>query len=208
MKDLPILFSAPMIQAILDGRKTVTRRLPRSQPDGVPICDPSDGVWYVDGGMWSMRTRFTVGRIMWCRETWNKHGGMFSYRADGDWIADMRAQDANGYEALRARGVHPRWVPAIHMPREASRITLRVTSHRVERLHEITEEDAMAEGVDPIKGEPQHEYHDTTGVYLGACYPDESYRDGFASLWDAINGKRCPWSSNPWVERVGFERVA
>lgn len=189
MKDLPILFSGPMVKAILDGRKTMTRRLAMMSVCGghkhfVPAVD--DRAW-VEKVM--DRTRFQVGRRMWVRETWYDDNGLrhteptptqpdrhIFYRADGEpqWEAD---------------GPTP-WRPSIHMPRWASRITLRITAHRIERLHEITEDDARAEGC--------------AGGRFGEGDDDCKC---FACLWDRINGKRAPWASNPWVEVVSFERV-
>jgi hypothetical protein len=81
------------------------------------------------------------------------------------------------------------WCPSIHMPRWASRLNLEVEAVRVERLQAITEEDARAEGATP------------------RC-PEETARDAFMALWDRINGKRAPWSANPWVWVVTFGRVA
>lgn len=107
------------------------------------------------------------------------------YRADTDAIRP------GGWPKDDAEG--PRWRPSIHMPRWASRISLEVTEIRVERLQEITERDALAEGIDP-----------GTSICDFAATPA---RDDFARLWDSINGERAPWSSNPWVWCVSFRRV-
>lgn len=95
-----------------------------------------------------------------------------------------------------------RWSPSIHMPRWASRITLEVTDVRVQRLQEISEEDAEAEGIFPY--EPGPEYMGGPSYFTaGPAW----FCIGFSHLWDSINGKRAPWASNPWVWAVSFRRL-
>lgn len=196
MKDRPILFSAPMVRAILDGRKTVTRRIVRVDDTPIKIAPsehlrnqrgiPSDAKNVRMCGSYvktdappgsdtvSARVECPYGSFgdrLWVRETFaacryeEKHAGCLQYRASGD-DPDVR------------------WRPSIFMPRKLSRITLGVMRVGVERLHAITEQDAIAEGVDNV-GFP---------------------RETFAVLWDTINGKRAPWASNPWVWRVAFQK--
>lgn len=164
MKERPILFSAPMVRAILDGTKTQTRRVIRNPDRFSNIRECGRCCPYG-----------TKGEHLWVRETWADTMGeppSAVYRADGE----------------RHPSSHMKWRPAIHMPRWASRITLRIIDARVECLGEISNADAEAEGV--------------------KCdYSSLSFRDHFGELWDRINGKRAPWRSNPWVWVVQFERV-
>jgi hypothetical protein len=130
---------------------------------------------------------------LWVRETWG--------RCDRDRVI-YRADDIDALAKERGWVSMPTWKPSIYMPRVLSRISLRVTGVRVERLQEISEEDAGAEGVDTSVVDPSPRGFD--GIrpkhYVHA-------RDCFADLWDAINGKRAPWSSNPWAWAVSFEVV-
>lgn len=153
------------------------------------------------------------GDMLWVRETWaspSKH--IVAYDSDatcGAYLSDGGGNFVwmpHGYivESEREHGHHNRigrrfglkayggrWRPSIHMPRWASRITLRVEGVRVERLHAINDEDALREGVCVLDG------------VAGTTTP----RERFAELWDEINGKRAPWESNPWVWRVAFSVV-
>jgi hypothetical protein len=115
-----------------------------------------------------------VGDRLWVREAFASHASGFDYRADGDTTA--------------------LWRSPIHMPRQASRITLVVTDIRVQRLHDITEDDAKAEGCDPVT-------HDDGAVDCG------TRKTTFANLWDSIHG-RASWLDNPWVVAITFERAA
>lgn len=192
MTERPILMSAPNVRAILDGRKSQTRRAMTSQPDkdGKVTIGTSRGIAYVinerSGGI---LTRIPCpygipGNTLWVRETfsddWHDRGEPVHYRADGDLPIEM-------FDA----GV--RWRSPIHMPRSASRITLEITDIRVQRLHEITEEDAKAEGVSEV---------------FKYGMPDGRARDCFRALWDSINGKRVPWEGNPFVWVISFRPTA
>jgi len=162
MSEKPILFSAPMVRAILEGRKTQTRRAAHvSVP--VPLADAARRCPY-----WA--------DTLWVRETWfsppKPHNDCLGYAADNDF----------------PHGVAYRMRPSIHMPRTASRITLRVTSVRFERLQDISWNDALAEGVR------------ANGVLPWSPV------DAFRELWDSINFDRAPWRSNPWVWVIEFER--
>jgi hypothetical protein len=207
VKERGILFSAPMVRAILAGTKTVTRRIVKWEPGarGLNLAfsgldlgfynegNPRSG-WVLrsrDGsGCWNDRT-FPIhcpyglpGDRLWVREafTWITGNGIRAhYRADGE------PTDREGNVLPTDPGCR-RWMPSIHMPRKVCRIELDIVSVRVERLHEITEEDAKREGVDPFKH---------PGGNL-------SYRDAFAILWGDINGDRMPFDESPWVWRVEF----
>lgn len=227
MKERPILFSAPMVRAILSGRKTVTRRL---VSDKVPKGYEFDG--YSPNGVRCSRPCGETGEKLlpcpygspgdrlWVRETFSTSALAIYpcppcwFRADfgafedpakdphthGDLGSGPRRGDCFACEAEREGPF--RWRPSIHMPRRLSRITLEVVSVRVERLHEIAEEDAKREGVDNGPGLGPRLYPGT-----GAARGPLGHRAVFAELWDAINGKRAPWTENAWVWRVEFKRV-
>lgn len=134
----------------------------------------------------------TPGEALWLRETWRTAtlpDGLngIRFRADDTFVPIANTLEASVLWGHAQRGAA--WRPSIFMPRWASRLSLRVADVRVERLQDITEEDARAEGVTPLQMDG------------GSCLPR------FEGLWDTINGKRAPWASNPWVWRVAFERV-
>ena len=201
MRERPILFSAPMVRAILDGTKTQTRRLVRNETKACAACfaeavphNQGDGGAGVFGSDPYLRVAacdhedHAGGRIrcpqgvpgdrLWVRETWARFWNVCHYRATYD-AADISDRT---------------WKPSIHMLRSDSRIDLAVTAVRVERLQDITEDDARAEGVCPTP-------------FCELLPPGNEHREKFVSLWDSINGERAPWSINPWVWVVGFERV-
>lgn len=206
-RERPILFSGSMVRAILAGQKIVTRRvvgLPELQPSTTPGYD-----WTWRGqapvksvaqqrrhprGCWQdVRAKTLLGLCpygipgdrLWVRETW--------WRCPCDQIVYREKFDAGGYPNLPA--APSAWRPSIFMERKDSRITLEVVSVRVERLHAITEEDAIREGVDAVS---------VADVPRNGTL---SRRDDFAQLWQKINGKRAPWGSNPFVWRIEFRRV-
>lgn len=191
MKERPILFSGPMVRAILDGTKTQTRRVVKPQfaadaiPVEMPATDPAGG-WVVPGhsGVWWCDAAANPddvrrcpygqpGDRLWVREAWARTrvfgAEMVVYR-EGDNRTDYGGP----------------WKPSIHMPRWASRITLEITSVRVERLQDISEADAIAEGVYTDPASPAY--------------------DAYAQLWDEINGPGS-WAANPWVWVLEFRRL-
>jgi hypothetical protein len=213
MKERPILFSAPMVRAILEGRKTQTRRIVKPQPAAScryamngngdkalhlgPPLKPGETMSLVPVKATSADHRLPCpygapGDRLWVRETFvyrSKHD-RFYYRAD---------------HPVHAPYAHDGWKPSIHMPRRASRISLEVTGVRVERLHDITEDDAKAEGAAPyIYG------HGSITEFEISCDPGirtpSMYRAGFEQLWRAINGCES-WDANPWVWCVSFRRI-
>ena len=207
MRERPILFSAPMVRAILDGRKTQTRRIVR---DGLVVRETAFGV--DDAAAFGLRPwpRSAVGPVecpygapgdrLWVRETHAQFAvGEGLDRSVPQCVAYRATCDQNGgFDYVNGRGEIMRlkvtkWTPAIHMPRWASRITLNVAGIRVERLQDISEEDARAEGVEATRGHG----HPAGDDSLSAC---EVFRD----LWDRINGERAAWASNPWVWVVEF----
>lgn len=192
MKERPILFSAPMVRAILSGTKTQTRRIYRPKAgyprqDGEILPDGSGYMGWDEGPC----PYGAAGDRLWVRETWASDDGRAAwYRADGE-----------------THNAGLPWRPSIHMPRWASRLTLEVTGIRVERLQDISEEDAKAEGAleicDICGNPPEDEVH-------WACeadyVPQVSHRVGFQDLWESINSPGS-WGLNPWVWVVGFRRL-
>ena len=198
MKERPILFSGPMVRAILEGRKTQTRRLMVPQigdttlktlvnNDGdmeIRYLDPSK----MDGVRWEVFVKGKYGKPgdrLWVRETWGPCDGGAYYRA-----SESPTVVPNG----------GKWKPSIHMPRWASRITLEIESVRVERLNAISEEDAIAEGVPPAIRPPQADEWDRRGL---TWLP---YTTEFRGGWEDINGGGS-WDLNPWVWVITFKRV-
>jgi len=229
MKSRPILFSAPMVRAILEGRKTQTRRLYKSRL--------SDAVNAPNGPLYALPSPYgSPGDQLWVKET-------HAIRRDVDPKVDLaKAVHYLRYRADRGDGddissewhdYGPGWRPSIHMPRWASRITLEITDLRVQRLREITEDDARAEGVVPYT--PPHGHISPDQLVPGPGFDDCRLGDRpnrlpFAHLWDEINGKATQmlnddgepvfddnerpimhapksWASNPWVWAITFRRV-
>jgi len=208
VKERPILFSAPMVRALLEGRKTQTRR-PVKAKHAADV-----DAWHFDGGSWRMGVHGEGGPTadmggiacpygqpgdrLWVRETFvfrSKHE-RFYYRADHP-VYDPYA--------------HYGWLPSIFMPRKASRITLEVTEVRVERLHDISEGDAKAEGARRFDDLPDpHPYG--IGARWSMAEPANTEhclgtaRMAFANLWESINGSGS-WALNPWVWVISFRRV-
>ncbi len=205
----PILFNTPMVKAILEGRKTQTRRVMRRQPDkverfkhGVETADTDaryailrcynrpkmfkkcNSGWFADASYKTPFTEFNVGDHLWVRETWRKYDcdecpcyeycncpphGTYLYYAD---CLDDEAK----------------WKPSIHMPRSASRILLDITNIRVERVQDISEADATAEG-----------------MIADDDYCAEEY---FSILWNELNGwAEKGWNANPWVWCIEFRVI-
>lgn len=189
-----ILFSAPMVTAILAGRKTQTRRVIKPQPVGgfAGVC--ADGTAF--GATCSPQENVRMDRCpygvagdrLWVRETWMQplpEEKTIWYRADADATAEAFTQGC--------------WRPSIFMPRWASRITLEVVAVRVERLNDISEADARAEGVAEIATREMQSDSTIRPLVISA-------RSVFQSLWSDINGAGS-WSANPWVWVIEFSRI-
>lgn len=210
---LPILFNTEMVRAILDGRKTVTRRMIKypphpDMPDNHDYCQMP--LWMrIEKDEYGFRTLhymdvieqepfrqtryfeslgpYEKGDILYVRETWNVCGNGYRYKADWekDGIADIT-----------------KWRPSIHMPKEAARIWLKVTDVRVERLQDITEEQAEKEGGIDNRGfinSPENEYNNL-----------HTAKEHFMQIWNSTIKKsdldRYGWDANPWVWVIEFER--
>jgi hypothetical protein len=223
----PILFSSLMVKAILEGRKTQTRRVVKwplkgGSPNPLVEVQPclSAGLWKgSDGNGWnSFECPYgQVGHRLWVRETWasadylykdsdNDPPGFVVFKADGlIYGPDNTLMTKNLNEGIyRAPN---KWRPSIFLPRELSRINLEIVGVRVERLNQISEEDAKAEGIfdgayDPGLGR---------GGKPGWCWKPNHYagtaRHGYELLWDEINGKRpgCTWADSPFVWVIEFK---
>jgi hypothetical protein len=196
MKERPILFRGAMVRAILDGRKTQTRRVMKPQADcnSTHLGHVGYGPCVVLGmraGMFSIPCPYgQPGDRLWVRETfvWRAGGAALLFRADFDYV-----------EAAGIAGMYGGWKPSIFMPGWASRITLEIVSVRVERLQEITEEDAKAEGVEvkPSAG--------IASIVAGGNPTPAQFE--YYALWESINAKTHPWASNPWVWVIEFKKV-
>lgn len=202
----PILFSGPMVRAILDGEKTQTRRVVKGT--ALEWLAPSMFTpAFVAARENGLSPYGAVGDRLWVRETWGTpdadHPLAVGGRkpTSGDRML-YRANEADDYQwglGKQSQGGFV-WRPSIFMPRWASRITLEITDVRVERLTDISEEDARAEGC-PLT-------HDGKHYDPPASDPWQGYgRASFCLLWDKINAKRAPWDSNPWVWVVTFQRL-
>ena len=216
MTERGMIFNGEMVRAILEGRKTQTRRVMKVQPesnqlglllitDSTKRSDISKYHWAESNATGNhVRSKLfscpfgAVGDRIWVRETWAEAGAS---------APDLKLYRANYPEHVPSiyENVPPaeeiRWTTSIHMPRWASRILLGITDVRVERLNAISEEDARAEGIIDGGclncGEPEP---------CGCANPEPDATDAFAYLWQSIYGQES-WNSNPWVWVIEFERV-
>jgi hypothetical protein len=228
MKERPILFNGSMVRALLDGSKTQTRRVVKPQPADI-IAQPGEGkapAWAivnrppstgvcvnVHGNEDWLRSPYgQPGDRLWVRETWQGplfgNDDMQAYQDDPESFNQPRycQYAADGGPAPEFMTMDDelvcRWRPSIHVPRWASRILLEIVSVRVERLQDISEADARAEGITDGGcvncGEPEP---------CGCPNASPDARDAYVRLWESINGAGS-WDTNPWVWVVEFKRVA
>ncbi|QDW34450.1 hypothetical protein FFE93_016160 [Yersinia sp. KBS0713] len=223
MNEKPILFNSEMVNAILSGRKTQTRRIMKVQPQVTERRLRELGAWQ-DGFNLSQQVNaaFQAGFIdvscplgkpgdrLWVRET---------------FAAGLCTESTLAYRATHKTedleegwGETIKWTPSIHMPRWASRINLMITGVRVERLQDISEQDAMAEGITAKEVIIETRYEGGGHVEITADRfffvggDDEGYEsagEAFAELWDSIYGQKEgeSWQANPWVWVIEFERM-
>jgi hypothetical protein len=226
MKERGILFSAPMVRALLDGTKTQTRRALRVQPlDVLPMEGEKAGREWVGLMELEPKPAGTVfcckfgqpGDRLWVRETWAFERNAIGSEREQDGPFVYRATDSEQHRRC------DRWRPGIHMPRWASRILLEIVSVRVERLQDISEADAEAEGCERLDTERYERdpalcpkcdglrLHRALGPGGGViedvdCTVCDTYLKRYRHLWESINGFGS-WAANPWVWVVEFRRI-
>lgn len=196
----PILFNTEMVRSILDGRKTVTRRLVKHNIDAIlnsPYHKEHPEVEDKQIISKLCMPPYHTDDILYVRETWHKYKKRVG-NGEGCHIAEFygyKASIANSEDANES------WKPSIHMPKEAARIWLKVKNVRVERLQEITHEQVMAEGTESYCGK--------CSMYQ-SCGNSEPYKGCFGELWNSTIKKsdldRYGWGANPWVWVIEFER--
>lgn len=201
----PILFSTPMVRAILSGAKTETRRILKPQPSAGVRLSPFVKSGVEDGHGCEIKIRWCIGDMLWVRETaLPDFPKEFSYY-DWTWAEvpdEYRKPDHVLYKASWT-GSPLKWKPSIHMPRWASRITLEVTGVRIERVQAITDVGAIAEGVGPLchpEGRPDLTWVGSPQVCRSPAY-------AYQKLWNTINGP-ASWTENPFVAVIQFKRIA
>lgn len=181
-----MIFNGEMVRAILDGGKTQTRRpvkVPHIDRDAMCELSGNELAGELSAGNYRNSPHGKPGDRIWVRETWNKYGGLLTYRADYDWIEDMKKE-------MACHESYPKWHPSIHMPRWASRLTLEITGVRVERLQTITLGDVCKE----------------IGCGLYDFRPATYGFQVWEELWKSIYGEGS-WHANPWVWVIEFKVV-
>lgn len=180
----PILFNGEMVRAILEGRKTVTRRVIKGADESMyaGMCGLGPGLFDRNTGLRVKEPYYRLGDILYVRETWN-----------GDWCDHYIYRADGGNAKTAGYSQEPKWRPSIHMPKEAARIWLKVTDVRAERLHNLTNRDAKKEGITVET--------DNSGM---------AHKAAFMRLWDSTIKKSdigtYGWNNNPWVWVIEFER--
>jgi hypothetical protein len=219
----PILFNTKMVRAILDGRKSCTRRLVKPQPDEkhtYPLGFVTDstekkevgcfgfGIGEYGGSIQYAKPQYHTDDVLYIRETWTEECGKYYYRADydsdyldpcetlsGGYPASCRNHP--GCDGCMATSTRIHWHPSIHMPKEAARIWLRVTDVRVERLQEITAESALTEGADKY-------------IHANGTLNEDQTITSFIGIWNSTIKKsdidRYGWDANSYVWVIEFER--
>ena len=211
VKERPILFSGSMVRAIIEGRKTQTRRVIKPKHEFF-VDDGHDGInrvyypCYVTGEPEPQEILCpygSVGERLWVRETWmpfdyDHRPPSYAYRAD----VTQEGEDLRK-EYVKC-GRQYQWRPSIHMPRKASRITLEITGVRIERLNDIDLADCIAEGIEwKYRDDKTTHWRDYSGLDV-SCTTSAYF--SYQTLWESINGP-LSWSLNPWVWVVEFKRI-
>ena len=222
MAEKPIIFSTEMVKAILDGRKTQTRRVCKE----IALCDfewaldrepyignyrtftwdwvTLENVWLYDiqtdvddHRTYLLKPKYQPGDHLWVRETWAYVDRRFG--GDDEFYVYRASEDGQVWEREIENWC---WRPSIHMPKEAARIWLKVTGVRVERLQGMTEEDARGEGCITFQDKISNR------SFEGVTTFDLTAREAFKDLWNSINAKRgYGWETNPWVWVIEFEKL-
>ncbi|MDM3455698.1 hypothetical protein [Citrobacter sp. Cb028] len=211
MKERGMIFNAEMVNAILSGRKTQTRRPVKPQPE---LTERSGFSWngaVFGSGSDDRETNRNFAHVkcpfgkpgdrIWVRETWSEAGAgapeLKLYRAN--YPDHVPAHYEN---VPAAENIH--WTPSIHMPRWASRILLEITNVRVERLNSISEQDALSEGIDRERLEESQDNYDCIADHNMTGRPTAT--GAFKYLWESIYGEE-NWQANPWVWVIEFKRI-
>lgn len=220
VKEIPMLYTTPMVQSVDAGLKQQTRRLRgldevnQSPDDWTLTHQDKKGIFHFRNGQsgWAVTSPYgKPGDIIWVRETfthlhWDHYENgesPYAYKANCDAESEEIRQ-----EYIKA-GYQYQWKPSLHMPRKAARLFLKITTIRLERLQDISDDDCIKEGLE------QYTDHHGTGYRLYTKIGGFSFipRDSFQTLWDSINGKAkkdrplCNWDANPWVWVVEFEKI-
>lgn len=188
--EYPIIFSTPMVQAIQEGRKTQTRRIVTNKTALEWLEPEMFSPEFVANPENRLCRYGAPGGKLWVRETWCLETTTVS-DYEGGW-----REEPVGYLYRADFGPEPvawNWKPSIHMPRAASRLLLEITDIRVQRLQEITEEDARSEGPAPLFNESAY----------SSC---ETAKESFRTLWQSIHGNQS-WTDNPWVWAITFKEL-
>lgn len=192
-----LIMSAPMVRALLDGRKTVTRRVIKPEPSsGVRWSQLVIGekFGWEDGHGTRLRQPFAEGETIYVKERWQNNP---------DGVGATYAADHEGERPVQG------WKPSLFMPEIASRIKLRITSVTAEPLHNITPADAIAEGLEQVDANnPFGPLWDCGPLEMGGYGSTNDPVEAYEYLWNRLNSTRGhPWGSNPWVWRIQFERI-
>jgi hypothetical protein len=208
----PILFSTDMVTAILEGRKTMTRR--KLKPKDEPyLINEKSFINYSDSFGWNVKHKITdnpgkfeitqqfkcpygkIGDVLWVRETWLNNSGYLPTDLGYVYKAELGEKEIEYSKELNVK-----WKPSIFMPKEACRIFLEITNVKVERLQDISEDDAIKEGITWNRGTIQ------SGYGVGNSTSHIKAKECFQSLWKKINGAES-WKSNPFVWVVTFKQI-
>jgi hypothetical protein len=208
----PIIFSPVMVKAILEGKKTQTRRVIKPQPDEDGVYGitaegfqtalyQADEYWIntEDGDNKQVKPKYKRGDILWVREKW-RNVNRQEAKPDYQYFADTLFPKCEDYAK------EWKWKPSIHMKREAARIFLKVVSVNVEQIRDISEENAKAEGAGICTWFRPYKRDEGESI----CFNNEvpTRKAAFFNLWDSINAKRgYGWESNPWVWVYEFMRI-
>lgn len=216
MKLRPILYSPPMVQSILDGIKTMTRRTKGLEDSTTVAKNPNAPGWFLNENGEAIKCPYgDVGDVLWVRE---EHKISY-YPKSKEWLIEFKDGSFKKVyykklslslnKRLQKRKTLGKWQRARFLPKELCRLFLKIKSITVERLNDISEDDAIAEGIEPVdsfnsgEGKPKKQLYKN---YLPFGYKEVPAKDSFQSLWLSINGVNS-WKDNPWVWVIEFEQI-